>query len=167
MATAPSDFSRMLVSPPSLFPGDGIVVEAAAEAGQVLLVASDEAQQLLRHLPVARAAHQQMLGAEDLGGLRQHRASRRLPPAYREQTPSAGLAVMPENESEPPQFSPSTILDAGDSTRCSAAACSIKLANLARAPPPPRPRVPPLDCRVIPTRRLARGALGRGNDRSG
>ena len=59
MATAPSDFSRMLVSPPSLLPGDGIVVEAAAEAVQILLVLSDETQQFFGDLAIARAPHQQ------------------------------------------------------------------------------------------------------------
>ena len=34
--------------------------------------------------------------------------------------------MIPENESEPPQFSPSTIFEAGVSTRFSADACSIK-----------------------------------------
>ena len=38
LATAPSDFSRMLLSPPALLPGDGIVVEAAVEAVQIALV---------------------------------------------------------------------------------------------------------------------------------
>jgi hypothetical protein len=76
-----------------------------------------------------------------------------------EHTPSAGFAVMPENESEPPQFSPSTMREAGTSTRSSAAPCSIIRVISARAAAT-APRVPPLDCSVMPTSRLLRGALG-------
>ena len=54
-----------------------------------------------------------------------------MPASRSEQTPSAGLAVMPEKESDPPQFSPSTIFEAGSSTRCSAAARSMKRGDLA------------------------------------
>ena len=156
------------VGQPAFFvAGRRIVVEAAAEARQVLLVARDEAEQSFRHLPVARAAHQQMLGAEASRWSPPARRSRRWRPACREQTPSAGFAVMPENESDPPQFRPSTIFDAGMSTRCSAAACSIKLANLA-ARGFQRARA----CRRSIAASSPPGAScaahsGRGNDRSG
>ena len=63
----------MLVSPPSLFPGDGLSSKLPPKRFRYCLVSFDEAQQSLGHLPVARAPHQQMLGAEDLGGLGQHR----------------------------------------------------------------------------------------------
>jgi hypothetical protein len=66
-----------------------------------------------------------------------------------EATPSAGFAVMPEKESEPPQFSPSTIFETGISTRLQAAAASMKRAISRRAASTVA-RVPPLSCRVIP-----------------
>ena len=69
-----------------------------------------------------------------------------------EQYPRAGLAVIPEKESEPPQFSPSTILDAGASVRFSAAACSMKRA-ISRRAASVAPRVPPLPCSVSPASR--------------
>jgi hypothetical protein len=52
-----------------------------------------------------------------------------------EHTPSAGFDVIPENESDPPQFSPSTIFDAGTSVRLCAATDSInfKISRRARS----------------------------------
>jgi len=66
---------------------------------------------------------------------------------------------MPEKESDPPQLRPSVMRLAGSSLRSSAARASIcSLMNLRAAST--APRVPPEFCRVMPMRRLLRGALG-------
>jgi len=56
---------------------------------------------------------------------------------------------MPEKESDPPQFSPSTSFEAGVSVRLSAAARSRNL-EISRRAASTAPRVPPLDCSVTP-----------------
>ena len=73
---------------------------------------------------------------------------------------------MPENESDPPQFRPSTIFEAGVSTRFSAAACSIEPASR-RLASSTVALVPPHDCSVIPTRRPRPAASRSGSDRPG
>ena len=65
-----------------------------------------------------------MFRTKNLSSFRQHRS----PPtaaSISDATPSAGLAVMPEKESDPPQFSPTTSFEAGTSVRFSLAHSSI------------------------------------------
>ena len=66
---------------------------------------------------------------------------------------------MPENESDPPQFNPSTIFDAEIGVRRSSAASSIICLISARAASTVL-RVPPEPCSVIPFNRPDRGAFG-------
>ena len=79
-------------------------------------------------------------------------ASTAVPPAAAsrsEQTPSAGFAVMPENESEPPQFSPSTA--STPAVRRAVRPPRVRSSARSRARAASTvPRVPPLDCSVMP-----------------
>jgi len=74
-----------------------------------------------------------------------------------EQMPSAGFAVIPENESDPPQFSPSMILDAGQLGPLLSRSLLHQLVDLAA-----RGSRAPRGCRrsiaaSLPTRRELRG----------
>src|ERR1035441_6296518 len=65
---------------------------------------------------------------------------------------------MPEKESEPPQFNPRTILEAGASVRRSSAARSIKR-PISRRAASMAPRVAPLDWRVSLASRPGKGPV--------
>ena len=69
LAIAPSDFSRMVVRPPALLPGDGLALISApcwAVYSSHQRISVDE---LLADLAADRAAREQVLGAIGLGGL--------------------------------------------------------------------------------------------------
>ena len=75
LAAAPSDFSRIVVSPPALLPGEGLLFISPPLIAAVLLPPLDALDQLLADLARDRAARQQVLGAVDLGRLRQDRGA--------------------------------------------------------------------------------------------
>src|ERR1700692_797374 len=66
LAIAPSDFSRIVVSPPALLPGLGLAFISAPSR------AVYSSHQLFADLAADRAPRQQMLGAVGLRGLRQN-----------------------------------------------------------------------------------------------
>ena len=70
-----------------------------------------------------------------------------------EQYPRAGFAVMPENESDPPQFNPRISFEAGAAVRPSDAARSIISLITLRAAATVAV-VPPVFCSVIPCSRF-------------
>src|SRR6185437_7947639 len=73
LATAPSDFSRMVVRPPALLPGEGLLFISPPVRAQW---SSHQRMRSTIFSPTARlAARQKMLGAVDLRRLRQHRAA--------------------------------------------------------------------------------------------
>jgi hypothetical protein len=72
LAAAPSDFSRMVVSPPSLVARRGVVVERTAIAAGVILPPLDPPDQLLADLGGGCTRGQQVLRAIDFGRLGQH-----------------------------------------------------------------------------------------------
>jgi len=66
---APSDFSRMVVSPPALLPGLGLAFGALALG--VFFPPAHQRHQLFADLAADRAARQQMFGAIGLRRFRQ------------------------------------------------------------------------------------------------
>ena len=95
LAAAPSDFSRMVVSPPALLPGEGLLFISPPLRSQYSSHQWIRSISFSADLAADRAAGEQVLGAVDLGRLGQDGgaavATRRST-----QWPSAGLAVMPE-----------------------------------------------------------------------
>ncbi len=157
-AAAPSDFSRMLRQAAIFISRRRVVVETPAEASQVLLISRDEAQKSLRHVPVARAANEQMLGAETLGRLGQHSGCPNCSQSIAAK-PQRRIRGNPRERIRPAAVQPQDNFDAGISVRCSAAALSMR-SWISRRAASRAPRVPPLDCSVMPTRRELRGAFG-------
>src|SRR5579885_1329804 len=145
-----SDFSRMFDSPPSLFPGVGL-------SSKLLPAKRLKYAWYWRMHPSSfsatarlRARRTSRCSAPKISVVS---ASTADPPACAirsEQTPSAGLAVMPLKESDPPQFSPRTIFDAGVSTRFSFDARPI-IRSISRRAASTVARVPPLACSVRAT----------------
>src|SRR5205814_3569339 len=107
LATAPSDFSRIVVSPPALLPGDGLLSMLPPPARvysrhQSSCASSRRPTSSLTERRVSRCSAPNTSGVS---------ASTEVPPAptsRSDATPRAGFAVMPEYPSEPPQFRPST-----------------------------------------------------------
>ena len=74
-ATAPSDFSRIVVSPPALLPGDGLLFISPLIARGVVLPPVDALDQLLADFARHGAAREQVLGAVDLRRLGKDRGA--------------------------------------------------------------------------------------------
>src|ERR1700683_5479864 len=106
LATAPSDFSRILVRPPALFPGLGL--SSNDEPSKRLMYRLYSRMQFnsfsaicrVRARFTSRGSAPKISVVSAGTGVPPHSLSRS------EQYPRAGLAVMPENESDPPQLSP-------------------------------------------------------------
>ena len=96
LATAPSDFSRMVVRPPALLPGEGLLSIVGAVGRGVASHQSIRSTQLLGHRAAGRAPREQVLGAVDLRRLGEDRRAALRAPAGPTAAPSAGLAVMPD-----------------------------------------------------------------------
>ena len=94
-AIAPSDFSRIVVNPPALLPGDGLLLISRAVLGGVVLPPFHQRDHLLADVPAHGTAREQVLGAV---GFRRFRQDGRAAVPHQRSlaTPSAGLAETPE-----------------------------------------------------------------------
>ena len=106
LATAPSDFSRIVVMPPSLLPGEGLSsIEAPWSRGVALPPGGSAPSAARPPRGRRRGCGEQVLGAVDLRCLASIAGAAEAT-SKSAATPSAGFAVMPDQPSEPPHCSP-------------------------------------------------------------
>src|ERR1039458_3577389 len=95
----------MLVRPPSLLPGDGLSLKLPAKRVKYCLQPWTKLNSFSATCRL-RARRTNRCSAPKISVVSASTAVAPISASISEQTPSAGFAVMPENESEPPQFSP-------------------------------------------------------------